>query len=247
MTHAATHTQPAIRRITLYVDDPEAWIVPWAETLRRELADAYDVVLRHDPAELDQGDACFLLGCTRLLPPELLALHRLNLVVHESALPAGRGFSPVGWQVLEGRGAIPVTLFAATAEPDAGPVYLRDEIALRGDELLPELRALQGRKTVEMVKRFLALWPDLSPSPQQGEASVYRRRTRRDDELDPFRSLAEQFDHLRIVDNGRYPAWFRFRGRSYLLKIEPAPEGFAPGDGSDERPGGAAAAEAKEC
>jgi len=243
-----THDTPLrIARITLFVDDPDAWIVPWAESLRRDIGRTYHVSLVHDPAAMAPGDVCFLLGCTRLLPPELLSLHRLNLVVHESALPAGRGFSPVGWQILEGKNTIPVTLFAATAGPDTGPVYLQDEMLLRGDELLPELRARQGAKTVEMVKRFLDLWPDLTASPQQGEASHYRRRTRTDDELDPSCSLAVQFDHLRIVDNERYPAWFRFRGRSYLLKIEPAPEGFAPDAGNDDRLGGAAAAEAKEC
>lgn len=211
----------AIKRITLFVDDPEAWIVPWAEELRRQLRAGYHVALLHQASELRPGDVCFLLGCTRILPPEMLALHRLNLVVHESALPEGKGFAPVAWQILEGQNTIPVTLFEATAEPDAGPVYLRGAISLCGNELWPEIRALQGAKTVDMVLRFLKLWPRIAPAPQEGTETVYPRRTRADDELDVGKTLADQFDHLRIADNLRHPVWFRHRGRGYALRIEP--------------------------
>ena len=57
------------------------------------------------------------------------------------------------------------------------------------------------------------------PVPQHGEPTFYPKRTRKDDELDPAMTLASQFDHLRIVDNERYPAWFTYRGQRYLLKI----------------------------
>jgi methionyl-tRNA formyltransferase len=38
--------------------------------------------------------------------------------------------------------------------------------------------------------------------------------------LDPQKSLAEQFNILRVVDNDRYPAFFEWNGRRYNLKIE---------------------------
>lgn len=195
--------------------------MPWVNSLAGRLAGTYDVVVAHTPSGLQKRDACFLLGCVRMLPPELLSLHDINLVVHESALPAGRGFSPVAWQVLEGCREIPVSLFEANDEPDAGPIYLRDQIVLRGTELLPEIRRLQGQKTIDLVLRFLAQWPDIVPIPQSGAASFYRRRTRKDDELDTSKPLADLFDHLRIVNNEEYPAWFRFRGRRYVLCIAP--------------------------
>ena len=75
----------------------------------------------HDPAQLAPGDVCLLLSCSRLLSAEQLALHRHNLVVHESALPQGQGWSPMTWQILEGASRIPITLFEATAALDAGP------------------------------------------------------------------------------------------------------------------------------
>ncbi|WP_341885428.1 hypothetical protein [Synechococcus sp. UW140] len=62
-----------------------------------------------------------------------------------------------------------------------------------------------------------------SAYPQTGEASYYRRRRPVDSQLDPERTLAEQFDLLRVVDNDRYPAFFEWRGRRYGLDIQAAP------------------------
>jgi methionyl-tRNA formyltransferase len=39
--------------------------------------------------------------------------------------------------------------------------------------------------------------------------------------LDQQRSLAEQFELLRVVDNVRYPAFFHWRGRRYELQVRP--------------------------
>lgn len=207
--------------ITLLVDQPDAWIVPYAQRLRGLLAQRHEVRLVHAAQDVPPGDLAFFLGCVRLVPAEVLGRNRLNLVVHESDLPRGRGWSPVAWQVLEGASEIPVVLFAATAEPDAGDVYLRDCIVLDGTELLPEIRQRQGEKTVQLVLRFVEQWPGLTPQAQAGEATSYPRRTRADDQLNPARPLAELFDRLRVADNDRYPAWFTLRGRNYQLRIDP--------------------------
>lgn len=63
--------------------------------------------------------------------------------------------------------------------------------------------------------------------PQHGEASHFPRRRPADSLLDPKRSLAEQFNLLRVVDNQRYPAFFHWRDRLYELQIAP--------DEADER------------
>ena len=47
-----------------------------------------------------------------------------------------------------------------------------------------------------------------------------KRRTPADSRLDPDKSIAEQFELLRVVDNQRYPAFFDHRGRRYRITIE---------------------------
>ena len=121
----------------------------------------------HHPDELSAGDVCLLLSFSRLLSAEQLALNRYNLVIHESALPQGQGWSPMTWQILEGSSRIPVTLFEAVAELDAGPIYLQQQIYLKGYELVDEWRALQAQATLDLCLEWLTAirrsW--LQPSP----------------------------------------------------------------------------------
>lgn len=177
----------------------------------------------HNPAQLAPGDVCLLLSCGRLLSPEQLALHRHNLVVHESALPQGQGWSPMSWQILEDASSIPITLFEATSALDAGPIYLQQQIVLEGHELVEEWRALQAQATLELCLAWFDRYREVVAAgrAQQGEASHYRRRRPVDSQLDPERSLAEQFNLLRVVDNQRYPAFFHWRGRLYVLQVQP--------------------------
>lgn len=221
MSAHADSTWP--RRITVVVDH-ESWILPWAETLvdrcREELGD--DATLCRDYGDVPEGTVAFFLGCTGLAPREVLARNRYNLVVHESAVPEGRGFAPLTWQVLEGRDRIPITLLEATDEPDAGVIYAQRVLELEGHELHDELRAAQGRMTLDMCLDFLRADTPPAGVPQEGAASWYRKRTPEDSRLDPQRPLAEQFDLLRVVDNERYPAFFDMRGHRYILRIEKA-------------------------
>jgi len=179
----------------------------------------------HNPAQLAPGHVCLLLSCGRLLSAEQLALHRHNLVVHESALPQGQGWSPMTWQILEGASSIPITLFEATAALDAGPIYLQQQIALQGHELVEEWRALQAQATLDLCLAWFDRYREVvaAAQAQHGEASHYRRRRPADSQLDPERSLAEQFNLLRVVDNQRYPAFFHWRGRRYGLQVQPEP------------------------
>ncbi len=166
---------------------------------------------------------CLLLSCSRLLRAEQLAFHRHNLVVHESALPQGQGWSPMTWQILEGASSIPITLFEVTAALDAGSIYLQQQIVLEGHELVEEWRAGQALATFDLCLAWLDSYREVvaAAQPQQGEASHYRRRRPADSQLDHERPLAEQFNLLRVVDNQGYPAFFYWRGRGYGLQVQP--------------------------
>jgi methionyl-tRNA formyltransferase len=204
------------------VAEPTSWIVPCAEELARELgARGHDARVVSSYDEIPEGmDISFFLGCTRIATRVQLARSRHNIVIHQSALPSGRGWSALSWQVLEGRDEIPVTAFEAARGVDEGDVYLRGVISLEGHELCEELRELQARSDIELALELVDRYPHLEGTPQSGEPSYYARRTPEDLRLDPCRSIADQFDLLRIADNERYPAFFEHRGHRYVLKIE---------------------------
>jgi methionyl-tRNA formyltransferase len=208
-------------KVQVLVDNPNSWVVPHAAELCAQVRElGHAAQLLHDPGSVESGDVLVLLSCERRFRD--LAKNTHNLVVHASALPEGRGWSPLTWQILAGHDEIPITLFEAVDAIDAGAIYLQDVIRFAGHELLPELRAELARKTLELVLRFLAALPDAKGRPQQGDGSVFPRRTPADSRLDLERSLADQFDLLRVCDNERYPAWFERDGVRYTLRIEKA-------------------------
>ena len=181
----------------------------------------HTVGLVHKVKDIPAGDWVFLLGCGEIVPPAILARNRHNIVVHASALPRGRGWSPLNWQIAAGVNSIPVTMFEAAPELDSGDIYAAETLAFAGCELLDELRLALAAATVRLCLKFADDYPDIvaGRTPQEGEASYFRRRTGADSRLDAGKTLAEQFNLLRAVDNEAYPAYFELNGCKYILKI----------------------------
>ena len=177
-------------------------------------------VLTGKHSEIKTGAIAFYLGCVKITPPDILAKNRFNLVVHASDLPKGRGFSPCSYAILEGENKIPVCLIEAANEVDAGNIFYKEYISLKGDELVDNLRALIGSKTVEFGRKFLNETSPAKGTPQKGTATIYPRRYPKNSQIDANKTIAEQFDLLRIVDNKNYPAFFEYRGQTYKLMIE---------------------------
>jgi methionyl-tRNA formyltransferase len=191
------------------------------------MASKYTFSLHYDPSEIRDCDIVFILGYTKILNADFLNANRLPLVIHESALPKGKGFSPIQWQILEGKNEIQVCLIHATADLDAGDILERALIRLKGHELFIDIRRKQAETTLLLMERILKKYPHFSRIPQTGRASFYRRRTRKDDRLDVHKSIAEQFNALRIADNRDHPAYFVHNGNTYYLKVYRSPDGKA--------------------
>lgn len=203
--------------------DADSWYVSHADSLAEALrARGHHVVIVHSPKDLPRGDVALLLSLGQLVQAEDLAKNEHNVVVHASALPAGKGWSPMTWQVIQGKRSIPFTLFEAVAHLDAGPIYLQTTMETSGNELVDELREKQAATTNRMCLEFVDTYPEIvagaKPQSADGE-TFYRRRSPDDSELDPRRSIAEQFDLIRTSDPDRYPAFFTFRGRRYELML----------------------------
>ena len=101
-----------------------SWFEPHARKLVSKIREqAVEAELFHRPQDIpDAYEIVFILGYYSLVPSSQLEKHRHNLVVHESDLPSGRGWSPLFWQVLEGKQRIPIVLFEAVEDADAGPI-----------------------------------------------------------------------------------------------------------------------------
>jgi methionyl-tRNA formyltransferase len=209
-------------KITI-LSDSGSWKNPFIDRFARNLGQkGYRVSSVHKVNQVRIGDILFILGFFKIVPPEILKRNKINIVVHESALPRGRGWSPMSWLVAEGSREIPLSLFEAVEKVDAGRIYLRDRVLLKGDELLPEIRSKVGPAMMRLCEKFVARYPSILNRGihQKGKPSYYRRRIPNDSRLNPQKSISSQFNLLRIADQDAYPAFFEYRGSTYILKIE---------------------------
>ncbi|BBW92224.1 hypothetical protein PS1M3_23110 [Pseudoalteromonas sp. PS1M3] len=200
--------------------DNQSWVLPHATILYKKLKE-YNLKVRfvRSQNDLDYADVTFLLGCTQIVSSENLAKSKHNLVVHESALPKGRGFAPMAWQIINGVNTIPISLIEATDKIDSGKIWLKKHMCLNGNELYDEWRSIQGKFTISLCLEFILSYDSLVAQVQKGEPTYNKRRTAKDSELDVNLSIGEQFDLLRTVDNKNFPAFFYYRGSKYTILI----------------------------
>jgi UDP-2,4-diacetamido-2,4,6-trideoxy-beta-L-altropyranose hydrolase len=205
--------------------DRDSWINPSiAELLLQWIGIGHQCSWVHDADILLGGDLCFYLSYGKIVQQKIRSKYRNNLVVHESDLPKGKGWSPLSWQVLEGQNRIPVTLIEADDRVDSGPIYAQKWIEFEGHELIDELRNKQSDATLELCSAFVNEYPRSvqHATKQEGKESFYPRRRSADSRLNTNKTISEQFNLLRIVSNEDYPAFFELNGHRYVLQINKA-------------------------
>tara|TARA_Y100001970_G_scaffold280408_1_gene389350 strand:- start:2801 stop:3460 length:660 start_codon:yes stop_codon:yes gene_type:complete len=202
--------------------DKDSWLLPTLlKYIERNKNKCKQINLVFRSKDIKRGDLAFFLSFQEIVQKEILSKNKNNLVVHQSALPKGKGMSPLSWQILEGKNSIPITLFEAVTELDAGNIYIQKNVKFKGTELLNELRKLQAKYTFELCDEFIDNYPEIlkKAKSQTGKSSFYKKRTPLDSELDINKSILDQIDLLRIVDNRRFPAYFYYKEEKFKIKI----------------------------
>ena len=205
-------------RIAFLFDRKNSWIYEFFRTHKFDLEN-YTFSYLFDADEVCGFDVVFLLGYTAILTNDFLQRNSLNLVVHESALPKGKGFAPIQWQLLEGCTEITVSLIEVAEKFDSGDIFQQLKIKFDGTELYDEIREKQAVATIDIISEFLTSYPNISRSKQIGEESFYPKRTLADGELDISKTIQENFNLLRVGNNDAWPSFFYYKGVKYILKI----------------------------
>ncbi|MEA2047513.1 MAG: formyltransferase family protein [Campylobacterota bacterium] len=203
----------------LILTSPDQWFIPYAKQLQEKLSSSH---LFYDHNEISEVyDIVFILSYHKIIPLEQLKANRHNIVIHASALPQGKGWAPMFWQVLEGTNDIPFTMFEASTGVDDGDIYMQKTLHLTGYELNDLLREKQANFIIDMCIGFIDKYDEYKlPHKQNGEESFYSKRNAKDSELDINKTIEEQFNVLRIASNEDYPAFFEIDGHKYIIKIE---------------------------
>lgn len=195
---------------------PNQWFIPYAEKLNQLIKNSK---LFFNHVEISNFDIVFILSYHKIIDKKFLKQNRYNIIIHESNLPQGKGWAPLFHQIIEGKNEITFSLFEADEKIDNGDIYLQKILKLNGLELYEELRKKQAQLTIDMCLDFLKLYPNIQAKRQKGQESFYPKRSPKDSELDINKSLKEQFNLLRIVNNEEFPAFFYKDGKKFIIKI----------------------------
>jgi methionyl-tRNA formyltransferase len=210
------------KNISILCTDPEHPVNKELEKwISKMNSKGYSVALHRDKLDLTGGDILFLTSCNQLIGINERNKFKATLVLHASDLPKGRGWSPYIWSILEGATSITVCLLEAKEPVDTGASWLKKKFDIEGHELLPEINEKLFKTELSLMTQAVENFNDIIPIEQTGEPGPYLHKRKPDDSrLDPQKTIAEQFDLLRVADSQRFPAFFDYRGHRYFVKIE---------------------------
>jgi len=209
-------------KITLLCSDlnhpVSAYLKPWMIAQKG----VHDVELLQSKSQLSGGDLLFLISCSEIIKEADRSKFLATLVLHASDLPKGRGWSPHIWEIVDGAELITLSLLEAEDKVDSGRIWAKRQITVPKDALWDEINRLLFTAEVELidlaVKQFGHITPVLQPSVD--EATYYPKRTPQDSQIDPNKSISEQFNRIRVCDPNRFPAFFELYGKKYKLTLE---------------------------
>jgi methionyl-tRNA formyltransferase len=208
--------------ITVLCSSPEhpvnAYLEQWADDKRVR----HQIHLVRKRSELPGGDILLLVSCSELIKAEHRAMYKHTLVLHASDLPKGRGWSPHIWEIVNGADAITLSLLEAEDRVDSGKIWLKRSIPIKKTDLWYDVNHKLFKTEIDLMNEAVESFGQIQPQPQDASINptYYERRTPTHSELDPHKTIAEQFDLMRMCDPERYPAWFEHRGQKYKISLE---------------------------
>jgi methionyl-tRNA formyltransferase len=149
------------------------------------------------------AELVFLTHWSWRIPPEIH--ERWECVIfHMTDVPYGRGGTPLQNLIVRGHRETRISALRCTEGLDAGPVYLKRPLSLQGSaqDIYEQANAVIEDMIVELVTSRPA------PVPQSGEPVVFPRRTVADGDLRDIASVAQAYDHIRMLDAEGYPPAF---------------------------------------
>lgn len=207
--------------ISIVCSDLDHPVRPWLESWQTSSSNSHRIDLVEHVSTLRGGDLLFLISCHEIVKSAVRDMYRATLVIHASDLPRGRGWSPHIWQILEGRNDITITLLEAADGVDCGAIWAQRVVHFEGHELHDEINQVLFSAEIALMDEAISRFDQIQPRPQDETAiSYYPRRTPEDSRINPFCSIVDQFDLLRVADPKRFPAFFDLRGCRYEIQIK---------------------------
>lgn len=209
-------------RISFLCSDEQHPVNEYLKRWMSEQQGVHHVELVRKKSELSGGDFLFLISCSEIIAADDRSAYGATLVLHASDLPCGRGWSPHIWRLIEGADEITLSLLEAEDKVDSGRIWRKLRFSVPKHALWDEINARLFEAEIELIDFAVRGFMEGIPATQDPmiQPSYYPRRTPADSQIDPFQSIASQFDSIRVCDPNRFPAFFELHGKKYKLILE---------------------------
>jgi len=127
---------------------------------------------------------------------------------HSSDVPYGRGGSPIQNLIIRGHTETKISALKMVQELDAGPVYCKRDLSLKGSG--QEIFEKSALIIADMMKWIAENNP--VPLNQEGNSTIFLRRTHQDNELPMHGDLTYLYNHVRMLDVKSYPSSYLIHG-----------------------------------
>ena len=186
------------------------WNEPLAKKLEEKTGHAFNLITQTEELTYERLLAInpryvFFPHWSHIIPSEIHKAFEC-VIFHMTDLPYGRGGSPLQNLILRGHQKTQISALRCVAELDAGPIYMKRPLSLEGSASEIFLRTAD---VVEgMIQEIVRTKP--LPEPQDGEPTVFRRRTPEQSNLREANlvALKDFFDFIRMLDAPTYPLAF---------------------------------------
>lgn len=206
-------------KITFLLDKTNNWFYNYINRIKKKFNKKYFYQIKWNYKKVKNQNIVLILSYTKILPKDFLIKNELNIVIHSSKLPNNKGFAPLSYQILEGKKKIFNTMFKISEKVDEGEIIIQNSFNTNETDLYPDLRAKQANSIIKLILKFLKIYPKIKLKKQRSGGSFNKKRTKEDSEINIDKSIKSQFNLLRICDNEKFPAFFHFKKKKYVLKI----------------------------
>jgi len=136
---------------------------------------------------------------------------------HSTPLPYGRGGSPIQNMIMRGFKKTKICAIQITENIDAGPVYFKKNMSLKGDGETIMYR--MNSTILKMIQIFLK--KKIYPKKQIGRVTFFKRRKEKQSKILFNNSLSRIYDQIRMLDIDGYPNAY-FESKKYKVTFKSA-------------------------
>jgi len=194
--------------------------MPFLQKWEKKNSINHEIKIVNVSEDIQSGDILFLISCAEIINIRIRNKFKKTLLIHESDLPKGRGWSPLQWLIIEDQNTIPITLLEAVDKVDAGPIWKKSFIEFEGHELINEITSKVFSEKINLMNFAIENFDSIKPQTQPlSGISYYKKRKPEDSEIDINKSIKNQINKIRISDENRYPCFFYFKGKKYKILL----------------------------